>query len=31
MYGTLLQSFNQTSKVMDQYLLHTRAAVQAQS
>jgi len=31
MYGTLLQSFNQISKVMDEYLLHTGAAVLAQS
>jgi len=31
MYGTLRQSFNQISKVMDQYLLHIRAAIQAQS
>jgi len=27
MYGILRQSFNQISAVLDQYLLHTRAAV----
>jgi len=31
MYVILRQSFNQTSKVVDRYLLHTRAAVEAQS
>jgi hypothetical protein len=30
MYGTLRQSFNQIHKVMDQYLLHIRAAGQAE-
>jgi len=27
MYATLRQKFNQISKVMDQYLFHTRASV----
>jgi hypothetical protein len=27
MYDTLLQNFNQISKAMDKYLLHTGAAV----
>jgi len=31
MYGKLRQSFNQISKVMDQYLQHTRVEVWAQS
>ena len=31
MYVTLRQSFNQCSQVMDQYLLHIRATVLAQS
>ena len=31
MYGTLRQNFNQISKVMGQYQLHTRAALLAQS
>ena len=31
MYGISRQIFNQIYKVMDQYLLHTRAAVWAQS
>jgi len=30
MYVTLRQSFNQSSQVMDQYLLHACAAVLAQ-
>ena len=31
MYGILHQRFNQISKVMDKYLLQTRAAEQAPS
>ena len=30
MYVTLCQNFNQSSQVMDQYLLHARAAVLVQ-